>query len=117
MRPSRSFRMRVCCVLLAVNAAWLAAICAWLFNVEADGAWRRAGSQVFLEAPEAPRGPESRRSLRSAYSVLERSKQRLYVRTTIRSSEISQCTGGPVDCSPLPVGAGTHEWCAHRCPH
>lgn len=98
-----------CCgLLLALLAAVLAAAATHLLSVQADAAWRSAAAEEWLEAAESPRGAETKSSLPSSYAVL--GQQRLYVRTTIRASDVPQCNDGAVDCSTLSVGAGTREW-------
>ena len=99
-----------CGLLLALLAALLGTTASWLLTVQADAPWRNAAAAEWLEAAQSPRAPESTSSLPSAYAVRGRSTQRLYVRTTIRASDVPQCADGAVDCSALPVGAGTREW-------
>ena len=107
-----------CCVVtLAAVLAVLAAGWAVVLDVETDAAWKHASSAEFLEAAEAGRRKDRRKAkgLPSSYKVLNRDTQRLYVRTSIRASEVPQCTDDAVDCTALPVGDGTREWCAGRC--
>lgn len=106
-----------CCVQLSAVVALLAGLgYAALFNVQSDAEWRHAANTPFLEAPQTPRSREPH-GLPSSYAVLKSSTQRLYVRTSIKEDDVSQCVDGDVDCSALPVGAGTLEWCAAPCAH